>query len=562
MVSWSVIEGTRDMDSARRHRIGPGRSAGDRWLGPIRLLVMVAALLLLAAACSSDDAETSDTATDAPSFGDAEESQGGESADLAGGGVAADDTAEATAASDGADEAAMEEGDAVADGGADAEARQPAAESDDNPLGAGGTRVTPTAADLGRKLIFTAFVTVGVDDVAAASAEATSIIETMGGFLFGQETTGGPEASSQLTFKVLPEDFNRALEQLGSVGELRNQSVTTDDVTERIVDLESRIQVAELGVARLRAALEAAPSLEDYAEIEQLLLDRESDLEVMRGQLRTLEDRVDLATITLLLTQDRVDNAIELRISTYDGHDGGASCPGQDQNSIEAGTKITVCFDVINQGDQTLTAVTLTDTVLGIDAETELIEVFGSLDELAPGQSALVATEIEPERDLRLRTRVTAIPTDGVSAEQAGPSVSTQVGYEIRTFEPDRPPGFGDGFSTAVSILSGLWTALIVVVGFLIPLLILVPLLVLAWLGVRALLRRRPTKPTPPSGPWGGNQPPPPPSPGPPPAAVEAASPQPTAGVAPSAVSAGGGGGDAMPAPDPAARSTPTGHRS
>ena len=541
MVSWLVIEGTRDMDSVRRHRIGSGRSARDRRLGPIRLLVMVAALLLVAA-CSSDDAETSDTATDAASFEQAEDSQGGESDDLAGDGVAAaDSAADDTAASDGDDEAAMEEGDAVADGGADVEAPRPAAESDENPLGAGGTRVTPTAADLGRKLIFTAFVTVGVDDVAAASAEATSIIEGMGGFLFGQETTGGPEASSQLTFKVLPEDFNRALEQLGSVGELRNQTVTTDDVTERIVDLESRIQVAELGVARLRAALEAAPSLEDYAEIERLLLDRESDLEVMRGQLRTLEDRVDLATITLLLTQDRVDNAIELRISTYDGHDGGASCPGQDQNSIEAGTKITVCFDVINQGDQTLTDITLTDTVLEIDAETELIGVFGSLDELAPGQSALVAKEIEPERDLRLRTRVTAIPTDGVSAEQAGPSVSTQVGYEIRTFEPDRPPGFGDGFSTAVSILSGLWTALIVVIGFLIPLLILVPLLVLAWLGVRALLRRRPTKPTPPSGPWGGTQPPPPPSPGPQPAEAEAVSPSqavsssaPAGGVAPS----------------------------
>ncbi len=253
MVSWLVIEGTRDMDSVRRHRIGSGRSARDRRLAPIRLLVMVAAYLPLVAACSSDDAETSDTATDAASFEQAEDSQGGESADLAGDGVAAaDSAADDTAASDGDDEAAMEEGDAVADGGADVEAPRPAAESDENPLGAGGTRVTPTAADLGRKLIFTAFVTVGVDDVAAASAEATSIIETMGGFLFGQETTGGPEASSQLTFKVLPEDFNRALEQLGSVGELRNQSVTTDDVTERIVDLESRIQVAELGVAQLR----------------------------------------------------------------------------------------------------------------------------------------------------------------------------------------------------------------------------------------------------------------------------------------------------------------------
>ena len=214
MVSWSVIEGTRDMDSVRRHRIGSGRSARDRCVGPIRLLVMVAALLLVAA-CSSDDAETSDTATDAASFEQAEDSQGGESADLAGGGVAADDSAaddsaaNDAAASDGDDEAAMEEGDAMADGGADVEAPRPAAGSDENPLGAGGTRVTPTAADLGRKLIFTAFVTVGVDDVAAASAEATSIIEGMGGFLFGQETTGGPEASSQLTFKVLPEDFNR-----------------------------------------------------------------------------------------------------------------------------------------------------------------------------------------------------------------------------------------------------------------------------------------------------------------------------------------------------------------
>ncbi len=539
------------MDSARRQNTGPGRVAGHRLLGrrlsgPIRLLVLLGALLLAAAACSGDD-DDSASETEAASV-DADMA-GGEDAERNAGGVEAGEPAPATTAAesfDGAeDEAAMEEGDAMADGDLDAEAPTPADGSADNPLGAGGTSVTPTAADLGRKLIFTAFVTVGVDDVAAASAEATSIIEGMGGFLFGQETTGGPQASSQLTFKVLPDDFNRALEQLGAVGELRNQSVTTDDVTERIVDLESRIQVAELGVERLRAALEAAPSLEDYAEIERLLLDRESNLEVMRGQLRTLEDRVDLATITLLLTQDRVDNAIELRVSTYDGHDTGASCPGQDQGAIEAGSKTTVCFDIINQGDQTLTDITLTDTVLEIDGETELIEVFGSLDELAPGQAVLVATEIEPERDLRLRTRVTAVPTDGVSPEQVGPSVSTQVAYEIRVFEADRPPGFSDGFSTAVAILGGLWTALVVVLGFLVPLLILVPLLVLLWIGVRALLRRRPARPTPPGGPWGGNQPPPPPS----------AGPQPAAAVAAPASADAGSPGDAATRPDATAQS-------
>ncbi|MGI9597779.1 MAG: DUF4349 domain-containing protein, partial [Acidimicrobiales bacterium] len=424
---------------------------------------------------------------------------------------------------------AMEDAEAAAEddsAGSDLAAPQaPAVDTEadtdaDSPLGAGGTRVTPTAADLGRKLIFTAFVNVEVDDVAAASAEATSIIEGMGGFLFGQNTTGGTQASSELIFKVLPDDFNRALEQLGSVGELRNQSVTTDDVTERIVDLESRIEVADLGVARLRAALEGAATLEDYAEIERLLLDRESNREVMRGQLRTLQDRVDLATITLLLTQDRVENSIELRISSYEGHDDGVSCSDEQQSSVEAGTDVTVCFDIVNVGDQTLTDITLTDTVLEIDAETELIEVFGSLDELAPGQAVLVAHQINPERSLRMRTRVVAIPTDGVSSEQAGPSVSTRVDYDIRTFEPDRDPGFGDGFSAALDILKGLWVALTVTIGFLIlPLLILVPL---AWLAIRAHREYRGRRPVE-SGPAGyqppGAPPPPPSNPAPPTAA-------------------------------------------
>ncbi|MCP4223199.1 MAG: DUF4349 domain-containing protein, partial [Actinomycetia bacterium] len=389
-------------------------------------------------------------------------------------------------------------------------------------LGAGGATVTPTAADIGRKLIFTAHVHVEVDDVAAASAEATSIVQGMGGFVFGQHTSGGPEPSSELIFKILPEDFNRALEALGNVGELRNQSVTTDDVTERIVDLESRIQVSQLGVERLRAALEGAATLEDYAEIDRLLLDRESNLEVIRHQLRTLEDRADLATITLLLTPDRVENFIDLTISAYEAHDNGESCPGQGGYSLEAGSDVTICFEVFNQGDQTLTDITLTDTVLEIDADSELIPVFGALDELAPGQTALVAYQLNPERDLRMRTRVTAIPTDGVSSEPAGPTVSAQVSFDLNTFEPDEDPGFGDGFSAAVDILKGIWIGLTVSVGFLIlPLLVLVPLVWLGRRGWREYRRRRPPRPRPGApgrGPIPSGYQPPPPAPNPVPA--------------------------------------------
>ena len=152
------------------------------------LLALLLALVLVVAACGADGDDSGDSGDDA--------------ADSA-------DDFESFSADDG-DDAADDEGGVVAESEVDADADVANA-----PLGAGGTAGALNAADLGRKLIFTASLNVGVDDVAASSAEATSIIEGLGGFLFGQSTEGGVNARSELTFKVLPEDFNVALERLG-----------------------------------------------------------------------------------------------------------------------------------------------------------------------------------------------------------------------------------------------------------------------------------------------------------------------------------------------------------
>ena len=131
-----------------------------------------------------------------------------------------------------------------------------------------------TPADLGRDVIYRGTVSVRAPDVEAAACEAVSIVQGLGGFVFGQQVSSSPEPESHLTFKVMPADFMPVLDSLAGVGELVEKRITADDVTERIVDFRSRIATAEASVLRLRGLLQEAPDLENVALIERELVQR------------------------------------------------------------------------------------------------------------------------------------------------------------------------------------------------------------------------------------------------------------------------------------------------
>jgi len=70
------------------------------------------------------------------------------------------------------------------------------------------------------------------------------------------------------------------------------------DVSEQVVDLDSRISAATASVERVRGFLEQTANVGELAAVEAELTARETQLEGLVGQRRALADHVALATIT------------------------------------------------------------------------------------------------------------------------------------------------------------------------------------------------------------------------------------------------------------------------
>jgi hypothetical protein len=366
----------------------------------------------------------------------------------------------------------------------------------------------PTAlspADIGRDIVYRATITVEAEDVAAAGREAVAIVEGLGGIVFAQTTQTVPRPRAEITFKVLPADFATALERLAGIGELVDQTVSADDVTERIVDLESRIITAEASVLRLRGFLEQAVRLEDVAQLEQELLDRETTLETLRGQLRTLRGQVDLATITLTIHHlPEVVPVSGLRVDAWVSDDAADACFGDRIIAVEPDDRVHFCVEVENVGESVLTDVEIGAENVRLRGDS-FRAVQGGFRRIEPGD-LLVATLPETVEEGRLGGRAVsrgldvtltaeAVPVDAEGIALAPVSASTFV--LVEELDDRSLPSFVDTLVNSARFGVSVVRVALIVLGALVPFLPVIA-------GVVALIwwrRRRQSAAAPPAPP-------------------------------------------------------------
>ena len=351
---------------------------------------------------------------------------------------------------------------------------------------------------IGRQIIYTAEINIRVEDVPAATAAANEAIADIGGFLFGQDTVGGARPWTVLTYKVYPEDFDRAMAALEGVGEVEHQSIQTDDVTERIVDLQSRITTAELSVERVRALISNAAEIKGIVELEQQLLERETLLEQLKGRLRTLENQVSLATITVTLNEIREDVPdATIDMVVWLGEDEDDACPGFSDLTMEANDDAVLCIEVRNTGDDVLTDVDINVPTFRFRID-DLTVRSGDLNALDPGESIFAVAELEAtdgfvrrinvSRGREVEVVATAVPAASLLPQNQ--EVELEVfGYVYLEASVEDPlPGFSDSFSSGWSTLTTLGSILLIILGTVLP---FVPFVALAvWLILRRIRKR------------------------------------------------------------------------
>lgn len=175
--------------------------------------------------------------------------------------------------------------------------------------GSGGvTGALPAQAQTDRKIIYTAFMRLRVDEPLASARALQGLALRFNGFVSSTDVyeSGNDIYQGTVQLRVDADQFNDAMAAIRELGtEVLTEQLDTADVTDQFVDLEARIRNLEAAEEELRVLLtevrENNGRTEDILAVYSELTAIRGEIEVYQGQLNSLGDSVDLATITIEL---------------------------------------------------------------------------------------------------------------------------------------------------------------------------------------------------------------------------------------------------------------------
>ncbi len=164
----------------------------------------------------------------------------------------------------------------------------------------------PQSQPTNRLVIQNAELSIVVDDVNARVNAIQNMAKAMGGFIVSVNiyqtavNDGEPVPQANIVVRVPQEKIDEAINQIKQgVVDVQNENRSGTDVTDQYVDLQSRLKAKEAAEQQLLAIMQDAKKTEDvlavYAQLQQI----QSDIEVLKGQIKYYEQSAALSAISV-----------------------------------------------------------------------------------------------------------------------------------------------------------------------------------------------------------------------------------------------------------------------
>ncbi len=162
-----------------------------------------------------------------------------------------------------------------------------------------------TTSGWDRKIIRNADLSLQVSDVESILSRVRSMVDGVGGVVFASSSAyNGELQTATMTLDVPSDQFDQVvtnLRSLDGVKKVVSETVTSQDVTDDYVDLQSQLTNLKATQARLAVLMDKATDLQDILTIEEELSKVEGQIEQTTGRINYLDKKTSFSRITLTL---------------------------------------------------------------------------------------------------------------------------------------------------------------------------------------------------------------------------------------------------------------------
>ena len=166
--------------------------------------------------------------------------------------------------------------------------------------------------DSTQKVIRVGSISIAVDDIDGTVENVDTILAKYKGETLSMQDSGkGKERGVVLALRVEETDFDAFYQELKNLdGEYEYSNISSNDVTETVLDMEARLKNLKSVETQYLSILKKATTVSDTLAVQRELTTVRSEIEYLESSLDNMERQTDYSTVYLTITQSSTGSSL------------------------------------------------------------------------------------------------------------------------------------------------------------------------------------------------------------------------------------------------------------